>query len=183
MGQYHRERMRHRKITAVNSLPLPSGQAHNKSRGKEETMMTTTVTDRETQTAPGNGTGNRERYCEGCPRCEDSSASLCSASHPKFADLHPKCKLRPSRPPQRRCQRPGRPSRHRPALRPGPPVGQLTRQTSAGLHKSGGHPSGSQEEGNNWIHEVSLPTWTGGATAWPSTAGRAPTPVTWERCC
>ncbi len=41
--------------------------------------------------------GTRERWCDGCPRCQDPSAAWCSeyhgnSSHPKYAGFHPVCK-------------------------------------------------------------------------------------------
>ena len=50
----------------------------------------TTVLERETVTQQGGDTGNR--YCEGCPRCQDSGAIWCNIRHPKFNNLHPVCK-------------------------------------------------------------------------------------------
>ncbi|MEE2686903.1 MAG: hypothetical protein VX921_01500 [Chloroflexota bacterium] len=48
----------------------------------------TTLTDRETQ--QGQGTG--DRYCEGCPRCNDSSAGFCTQRHAQYNNLHPVCR-------------------------------------------------------------------------------------------
>ena len=51
--------------------------------------MVTTLEQPKTQSGSGAG----HRYCEGCPRCQDPSAPLCSIQHPKFAPTHPVCKV------------------------------------------------------------------------------------------
>ena len=38
------------------------------------------------------GTGGRRS--EGSPRCQDSDASFCKQTHPRYGNLHPVCKTR-----------------------------------------------------------------------------------------
>ena len=47
-----------------------------------------TVTDRETERSQGTG----GRYCEGCPRCQNSDAGFCAQRHPQHNNLHPVCR-------------------------------------------------------------------------------------------
>ena len=49
----------------------------------------TTVLDPRTKT--GQDTGHRS--CDGCPRCDEPSAPLCTIPHPKYANRHPVCKV------------------------------------------------------------------------------------------
>ena len=50
----------------------------------------TTVLERETVTEQGGGSSNR--YCQGCPRCQDEGALWCKLPHPKFNNRHPVCR-------------------------------------------------------------------------------------------
>lgn len=53
--------------------------------------MVTTIERPEVQTRAGSGTGYG--HCEGCPRCENPDAPLCSYNHRQFNGLHPVCKV------------------------------------------------------------------------------------------
>ena len=50
--------------------------------------MTITRTREETSTGRGAGGG----YCEGCPRCNNAQAGLCTTNHQEFGGRHPVCK-------------------------------------------------------------------------------------------
>jgi len=47
-----------------------------------------TLTDKETEQSQSTG----GRYCEGCPRCKDSSAGFCKQGHIQHNNLHPVCR-------------------------------------------------------------------------------------------
>lgn len=52
-----------------------------------------TVIERETHTETRTGQGSRRGKCDGCPRCDDPNARMCSARHRKFGNLHPVCRV------------------------------------------------------------------------------------------
>lgn len=58
--------------------------------------MTTAVAEPQVERSQG----SRNRWCEGCPRCQDSNAGFCKAYHPgsllktalQYEGLHPVCR-------------------------------------------------------------------------------------------
>ncbi len=50
--------------------------------------MTTAVAEPEVEKSQGTG----YRWCEGCPRCQDSNAGFCKSRHSSSGGLHPVCR-------------------------------------------------------------------------------------------
>ena len=47
-----------------------------------------TLLDRQTSTSRTTGAN----HCDGCPRCQDTNASMCNIPHPRWDNRHPVCK-------------------------------------------------------------------------------------------